>query len=166
MKVDKAIITAGLTVRLFADEMIWQYRDDHPAEWATYGCGPGGLGDYLVPDTMWGLSVTECCRFHDGYYRNWPENTEVARQRADEILLNNCVRVIEAAAVSGMEHIGRDKYQFQWCHDRAVRRVKWLYEQRLDRAHLYFKMVRRFGAPAYFEDRNDKEIEYRAVAIG
>ena len=35
------------------------FRIWHAKEWHTFGCGPGGLGDWVVPDTMWGLRVTE-----------------------------------------------------------------------------------------------------------
>ena len=26
--------------------------------WSEWGCGPGGIGDRFVPDTLWGLSIT------------------------------------------------------------------------------------------------------------
>lgn len=155
----------ALTVNLYADELIWQYRDDHPGEWQSYGCGPGGLGDFLVPDTMWGLSVREACRIHDGYYRHWPESIEAARERADLILRNNCIRIIDAAFAAGVEAISRRKYKLEWCRQRALKRQRWLYEQRLERAQLYYVMVRRFGGPAYFDDWRNSERELKAVAI-
>ena len=34
----------------------------------TGGCGPGDIGDWFVPDTMYGESVFLACQIHDWMY--------------------------------------------------------------------------------------------------
>ena len=128
-------------MKLYADKEAWAFMARHPDEWQSFGCGPGGWGDWMVPDTLWGLPVTEACRIHDWYYRFHWQDTEEARERADKILLNNMIRIIEART-----------------------KCKLLLKLRLTRAHTYYKMVRKFGAPAYFEERNS-DMEYRKLQI-
>ena len=137
-------------MKLYADKSCWDFIENHPVQFAGFGCGPGGWGDWIVPDKIWGLSIKAACQIHDWYYRFWPENTEVARKRADKILLNNMVRIIDDAWLAALEH-----GKYIWWH-------KWLYKRRLKLAHIYYGMVRMFGAPAYFEDRN-ADFEYRNV---
>ena len=33
-------------------------------------CGPGKLGDWLVPDCIFGMNMFEVCRWHDEAYTN------------------------------------------------------------------------------------------------
>ena len=33
-------------------------------------CGPGRIGDWLVPDWAYGLDMRRCCQGHDGGYEN------------------------------------------------------------------------------------------------
>ncbi len=41
---------------ILADNSFWAVpEDERNRRWK--GCGPGTLGDKLVPDSMWGLSV-------------------------------------------------------------------------------------------------------------
>jgi hypothetical protein len=100
----------------------------------SYGCGPGGFGDFLVPDTIWFLKVKVCCSIHDFYYRYYAENSEAGRKEADDIFLNNMVRVINAKT--------------KWL---------WLKKLRLRRAKTYYYMVRRYGGPSFWDSRNKTE---------
>jgi len=80
---------------LIAHHECWEFKRLFPEEWASFGCGPGGFGDWIVPDTMWGLNISEACRVHDWYYRfYWDRSTE-AKKFADTLLMDNCRAIIE-----------------------------------------------------------------------
>jgi len=68
------------------------------SELATYGCGPGkGIGDKLVPDTMWGLNVKVCCIVHD---LDWAKATCISDlERANERFLVNLIKLINNESV-------------------------------------------------------------------
>ena len=59
----------------------------------TGGCGPGGLGDWLVPDTAWGESLFLACQVHDWMY--WEGETEEDKAIADRTFLWNMTVVIQ-----------------------------------------------------------------------
>jgi len=96
---------------------------------AAGGCGPGGLGDYLVPDTMWGLSVKRACEIHDWEYKYG--KTLQDKINADNNLRDNLVRLIKA--------------QDSW---------GWLENLRLRRAQTYYEMVKNFGGPSFWKDKS------------
>lgn len=56
------------------------------------GCGPGKIGDWLVPDTVYGLSIKAACFIHDYMYAigTTPQEKEIA----DQIFLNNMLLII------------------------------------------------------------------------
>ena len=56
------------------------------------GCGPEGLD--LIPDVMWGLNVSICCKIHD-----WDYVYENDREKADLRFLSNLIRWINAKSV-------------------------------------------------------------------
>ena len=64
------------------------------------GCGPGGWKYDLVPDTILGLDVSECCNIHDWMYNEGA--TETDKKRADRKLLENMYPAIDAAAKRSM----------------------------------------------------------------
>ena len=99
---------------------------------ATGGCGPGGMGDLLVPDTLWGLSVRRSCQIHDWMYTFG--ETEDDKTRADLIFLNNMVREIKAAKSWGL-----------------------LENLRLHRAKIYYHAVSIFGGSSFHDSSNDPE---------
>ncbi len=130
-----------MILKLYAEPKCFEYRDKFPEEWLTLGCGPGDVGDYLVPDRILGLSVVEACRVHDWYYRFWEGETEVHRAIADRIFLNNMLRII-----------------FDNSGNFTVRRARaWIAD------HVYYESVRRRGAPAFFEGRNP-ETHYQLLS--
>jgi len=59
----------------------------------TGGCGPGGLGDWLVPDTAWGESLFLACQVHDWMY--YEGETEEDKVIADRVFLWNMTVVIQ-----------------------------------------------------------------------
>lgn len=126
-------------MKLYAAPECWLFSEEHREDFASFGCGPGGVGDRLVPDTMYGLDVSIACRIHDWYYRFYEENTEEARASADRVFKNNLLRIVRAKT--------------KW------KPLLWLRERR---CHTYYVMVRKFGAPAFFEERNS-DAELREV---
>jgi len=121
-------------VKLYAEPECWLFREKNPKEYKSFGCGPGGAGDKLVPDTMYGLDISEACRVHDWYYRFYPGNTEEDRKMADRVMKNNLLRIVKANTSNGF--------------------LLWL---RRRRCHTYYIMVRNFGATSYFEERNEDD---------
>lgn len=103
------------------------------------GCGPGGIGDYLVPDTMWGLNVKPACTIHDWQYC-WGRTIE-DKIKADLNLRDNLVRLIKA--------------QNSW---------GWLENLRLRRAKTYYEAVKNFGGPAFWSGKSSI-YEFREVQL-
>ena len=120
-----------MKAELFADAECWEFKAKFPGEYANYGCGPGGVGDFLVPDTVWGLSIRDACRIHDWGYRHCEEASEEDRKRHDRILRNNSQRIVSAGT--------------KW---------QWLKKLRYRRVLTYYQMVRGLGGPAYWNERN------------
>jgi len=119
-------------VELFAHQQVWSFAENFPDEFASYGCGPGGWGDRLVPDTVYGLSIKPACQIHDTYYRHWPDSSEQARNMIDRIFKNNMIRIVDYYTSVG------------W--------LRWLRRRRCIK---YYKMVKNFGGPAFYGERNE-----------
>ncbi len=60
---------------------------------STGGCGPGKWGDWLVPDTVYGLSIKPACYIHDCNYSE--ADTPEKRYEADLRLFRNSRRIIK-----------------------------------------------------------------------
>ena len=86
------------------------------------GCGPAGWKFDLVPDTIWGLSVTQACDIHDwGYHEG---RTDLDKQTADLVLLVNLIIL-------------------------CLRGRRWLLPLRAYRATSYYLAVARPGGAAF-----------------
>lgn len=132
-----------MILNLYGEPATWEYRDNFHDEWLKLGCGPGDIGDYLVPDRILGLSVVEACRIHDWYYRFWEGTTEVHRAIADRVFKNNMLRIIH------------DNSRYA-----TVRQARaWIAD------HVYYESVHRRGAPAFFSERNANE-NMRLITVG
>jgi len=92
------------------------------------GCGPKGLGGWLIPDTLYGLSIEEACDIHDWMYK--AGKTIADKEEADRVFLNNMLRIIDAQ--SGLL-------------------LRWLRRQR---AMHYYSAVRDFAGPLFWDDKN------------
>ena len=123
-----------MKVELFADKECWEFKERFPDEFKSYGCGPGGIGDFLVPDTVYGLSIKEACRIHDWGYRHCKWASEEDRARHDRIFLNNMLRIIDAKT-----------------------NLYILRQLRAYRCYAYYIAVRKFGARSYWCERNNNE---------
>jgi len=96
---------------------------------AVNGCGTGGWKGSLVPDTLWGLSVTAACNIHDWMYT--AGGTLADKDEADRVFLNNMLRLVEAAG--------------GWAILKQLRR---------NRAREYYEAVHIFGGPAFWAGKN------------
>ena len=96
------------------------------------GCGPGGWKVDIIPDTIYGLNVSEACNIHDWMYTTG--ETLADKEEADRVFLNNILRLIDAA-------------DSIWLL-RKLRRI---------RAREYFEAVSHFGGPAFWAGKNDKK---------
>ena len=90
------------------------------------GCGTEGFGGWIVPDTIWGLSISECCNIHDWMYEHGVSIED--KREADRVFLNNMMRLIEEGCA--------------WL--RFLRRI---------RARTYYRSVRDFGGSAYWDNK-------------
>jgi hypothetical protein len=107
--------------------LTWEQHQD-----ICNGCGPAaGLG-FLVPDTLWGLNITDVCDIHDFMYH--VGETIEDKDQADRVMLNNCIRKIN------------------WHTNNKILRVL-----RLNRAMKYYSAVSTMGGPAFWEGKNKDE---------
>lgn len=91
------------------------------------GCGPGGIGDYFVPDTLYFLKVKPACKIHDWTYAVW--NCKEGFELSNNIFKNNMLRIIQ-------QHGGNKQLQCL----RSRRAIK------------YYKAVHYLGEPSYFDN--------------
>jgi hypothetical protein len=112
---------------LFAPPEYWRLPEDVRE---SYRCGPGrGVLEQLVPEKMYGLSVSPACSIHDFMYAHG--NTSDDKREADIVFLNNMIRLIEAGG--------------GWWFLRKLR---------LRRAYIYYEAVKDFGGPCYWNEKN------------
>jgi hypothetical protein len=93
------------------------------------GCGPDGFLSFLIPDTIYFLDISEACNIHDYMYHVGV--TEKDRIRADRVLKNNLLRIID--------------YNTKW---------KWLKKLRYKRAEFMHKMVSLYGGHYFWKNKN------------
>ena len=93
------------------------------------GCGTG-WNTRLVPDTIYGVSITPACCIHDYMYS--VGKTIEDKCTADRVFLNNMLRIIEAVNT--------------WYYPTALARR---------RALKYYEAVINFGSTAYWEGKNE-----------
>ena len=87
-----------------------------PAEYKSFGCGPGGVGDWLVPDTMWGLSVKPACQQHDHDYRFGSGSSKEHRKQCDTRMRLNMLIIVDAKSKTktfkALRHVRVNAYYF------------------------------------------------------
>lgn len=121
--------------KLWAPAEYWSLTDEQVNGLVgAGGCGPGRFGDYLVPDTLWGLKVASACRIHDFCYHIGSCIED--KEQADRGFLNNMIRIILA-------------------------KTKWslLKRLRIRRARTYYWFVHECGGPAFWHGKNPPEEE-------
>jgi len=110
-------------MRLKAPPDYWTLSPEKKKEICN-GCG--AKGGMPVPDTIYGLRITEVCNIHDFMYHIGV--TELDREMADEWMLDNMRTLINNSA---------------W-YLRGPRKV---------RAKLYYRAVRTFGKKPFFSGK-------------
>ena len=112
---------------LFAPPEYWKLSEEVRK---SFRCGPGrGVLEWLVPETMYGLSVSPACSIHDYMYTYGKTSDD--KCEADIVFLNNMIRLIESDG--------------GW----------WLLRKlRLRRAYVYYEAVKDFGGPYYWNEKN------------
>ena len=116
----------SLHIKMF----IKKFKNKYPEEWESFGCGPGGIGDWFVPDNILGVDISEACRIHDCDYRFGKGNTEEYRKEVDRIFMYNMVKLIS-----------------------EYKNYHWLLVNRLKIAKFYYIIVRKYGSESFFEER-------------
>ena len=89
----------------------------------------GAKGGFPVPNTFYGLDISEACNIHDFMY--FVGKTLADKMEADRVFLNNLIRIIDARTS-----------------------VYILKKLRYRRAKTYFEFVDIYGASAYWKDKN------------
>jgi len=125
-------------VKLFAPAGYWMLTPEQK-EYLTNGCGTRGFGGIIVPDKFYGLRVTEACNIHDYMYQIG--ETDQDKIDADDVFLNNMLRIIRAAG--------------------GPKLIYWL---RRRRALIYYQAVHLCGGPAFWNSKNP-DAEYKEVEI-
>ena len=106
---------------LIAPDDFW-YTDDTELALLAGGCGPGGVGDWFVPDTAYGLNIKPACFIHDYLYSLG--STPWDKNEADEVFLDNLRYIVNE-------------------------RGGWLRRVRLCRVYSYYLAVSWFGNSAF-----------------
>ena len=101
------------------------------------GCGTGGWKGWLVPDTIYGLSVANACHVHDWMYHFGM--ADYGKKLADEMFLDNMYTIIDAHS-----------WWFRWVRKR--------------RAYKYFLAVEYFGEKAYMANKNGVNEDIKVTA--
>ena len=102
----------------------------HPEEYKRFSCGPGGIGDWMVPDTIYGLSMRPACRQHDYDYRFGNGASDEHRKECDARFKKNMHIIVHEESGSKML--------------KTMRHV---------RINIYYLSVRAFGSAAYWKER-------------
>lgn len=92
------------------------------------GCGATNAKFDFVPDSIYGLKITQACNIHDWMYHEG--KTIADKAEADRVFLNNLLRLIEAGS----------------------RRLLKPFRRR--RALKYYEAVIAYGGPAYWSNKN------------
>ncbi len=121
-------------MKLFAPNTFWEASTTMVNDIAV-GCGPGsGWKEKLVPDTMYGLDISEACVIHDWMY--YEGETHEDKERADRVFMNNLNRIIGER--------GKNSFIFT----NFLRRR---------RATTYYRAVKYFGGSAFWNGKDDKD---------
>ena len=113
---------------LYAPEEYWKLSSGMK-KLICNGCGAGSAMFDFVPDSIYGLDISEACNIHDYMYHIG--KTIEDKLEADRVFLNNIIRIIDANT--------------SW---------KWFRRRRKKIAYLYFDAVSKWGGPAFWEDKN------------
>lgn len=121
---------------LAAPASFWTFLGQDTSD-VVNGCGTGGTGDFLVPDTVYFLSIKPACKIHDWMFTIF--NDEAGFKLANQVFLDN------------MHRINREKSKHGW--------LKWLRGRRIMKYYLSVKCFGRlFFYDAHLSLYNDQAI--------
>jgi hypothetical protein len=122
---------------LFAPPSFWDLPEAFRSTVMT-ACGAGkGIGNWVIPDKIFGLRITEACKIHDYMYAQGATIEE--KEQADRVFLNNMLRLIEA-----------DYHKSRIPIWRGI-----LASLRRHAAITYYNAVHDFGGPAFWKGKNE-----------
>ena len=110
--------------QLAAPASFWDATEDMIND-LTGGCGPGGMGDFFVPDRILFLNMKPSCTIHDWCFAVWDDKPGFPL--SNNIFKNNMVR-------QNSQHEG-----YQWLKRRRLKYIK-----------LYYNAVKDFGESSYY----------------
>lgn len=116
------------TVLLYC-EYDYEIADSDTINQICNGCGAANAKFDFVPDSIYGIKITEACNIHDWMYHFGNDLED--KKRADRVFLNNMIRIIKSK-------------KNQW---------KWVKALRYRRAKTYYEAVKHFGGSAYWENK-------------
>ena len=124
------------SLKLYAPENYWNaINSQQDLSKILNGCGTDGWKGQLVPETLWGLSVTDACNIHDWMYEQG--KTIADKEEADRVFLNNMVRTVNHHHANNSCIFGCIKKKLQ-----------------LIRARTYYEAVKHFGGDAFWANVN------------
>ena len=89
---DSIVIRSLNGYDLAAPESFWYYAGfGNDLSGVINGCGPGGIGDFLIPDAIYGLSVKPACKIHDWMFTIY--NDEAGFRLSNQVFLDNMIRI-------------------------------------------------------------------------
>ena len=103
------------------------------------GAGPKGF-DWIVPDYIWGVCITEAANIHDAMY--YAGKSFADRKFADHIFEENMQRLIDGKTCRGPKF-----YQ------------RWLKRRRYKLAHIYYVAVRDFGKGPFLDGKDPNAVK-------
>lgn len=124
---------------LFAPPEYWKLTLKEHKEICN-GAGPKGYGP-LVPDTIWGLNITQAANIHDYMYHTG--KTIKDKEEADRVFLNNMNRIIQESIKKKLD---LNFFQALW-----LKQLAWLRFQRVSK---YFSAVCLYGGPSFWKGKN------------
>ena len=140
VEADPIIMGFMYSVLLAAPYSFWQFKDELDFKLVVNGCGPKGVGDKLIPDSVWGLKITDACAIHDWMFTIF--NDEAGFRLANQVFLDNMTRI--------------NKEKTKW---------NWLMKLRSRRILKYYYAVKNFGRVFFYDahrglyeiEENEKE---------
>lgn len=106
------------------------------------GCGTSGWKGTLVPDTVYGLPISEACNIHDWMYAEGVTTDD--KGEADSLFLHNLLALVESAA-------------------KASQFARWIAPLRRRRVLKYYEAVALAGGPAFDAARLVKPVNRVAM---
>ena len=115
---------------LYAPESYWRLPESEKREICNGMGAKDSLISFFIPNTFYGLDMTECGNIHD-YMYHIGKTIEDKRQ-ADRVFLNNMLRVINKESANGFMRFIRSR-----------------------RAMTYYNAVNELGGPAFWAGKPD-----------